>query len=208
MSKYCSFLPEYFSWAFKSKSVREWIPSSSLNPIGKLNSMSQAAQEDPQLLERIQLAVAPVFLLTAVAGMIAAVAGRLGGDLEPLALRGGPRRHCDAQRVESRISCAASPRTSRPRLSPPPPSHARRAHRPWSARPGRGSPSGPLPRSIVWSGSSWPIHAATATRPTGSYWASFCWSAVLTRARCWSWLTSGAEPRSGSPMRSASPSAR
>jgi len=37
------FLPEC-SWCdFKSKSVLEWMPSSSLNPMGKLNSISKAA---------------------------------------------------------------------------------------------------------------------------------------------------------------------
>ena len=42
-SKYLICFVEYFSWLDKSKSVLEWIPSSSLKPKGKLNSMSHAA---------------------------------------------------------------------------------------------------------------------------------------------------------------------
>src|SRR5690606_11467666 len=43
LSKNCNFLPECCSCAFKSKSVLEWIPSNSLKPNGKLNSISVAA---------------------------------------------------------------------------------------------------------------------------------------------------------------------
>ena len=42
-SKYLICFDENFSWFDKSKFVLEWMPSSSLNPNGKLNSISHAA---------------------------------------------------------------------------------------------------------------------------------------------------------------------
>ena len=42
-SKYLICLPENFSCCDRSKLVREWMPSTSLNPNGMWNSMSVAA---------------------------------------------------------------------------------------------------------------------------------------------------------------------
>jgi hypothetical protein len=80
-------------------------------------------RDNTSITHSIQLAVAPVFLLTAVAGMIGAVAGRLariidwGRQLEARALASGDAEFlalaaasCSASCASCWRSCASSPK--------------------------------------------------------------------------------------------------